>query len=117
MTRSAQSVTHEQVSYQQVVEVLKTLPADKLSSAYDYLRFLQQQAVLDNWPFDATPEEMAADDAEWDSLLQTEASQRWMERAAEEVRTETAAGQTLPLEDLLDEDEMEDQTGPREITH
>jgi hypothetical protein len=114
---STQSVTHGQVSYQQVVEVLKALPADKLPSAYDYLRFLQQQAELDKWPFEATPAEMAADDAEWDIVLGTDASQRLMERAAAEIREEAAAGQTLPLEDLLNEDESEDPAGPHEVTH
>ncbi|MCL5996044.1 MAG: hypothetical protein M1546_08305, partial [Chloroflexi bacterium] len=106
-----------QISLQQVIDVLKALPASKLPSAYDYLRFLQQQAEPDNWPFDATPAEMAADDSAWDELLATEASQQFMARAVAEVRAQTAKEQTTPLVDLLDEDDKEDQAGQREIPH
>ncbi len=113
----AQSTTRKQVSLQQVVEVLRALPADKLPSAYDYLRFLQQQAKQDTWPFDATPDEMTADDEAWDGLLKTDASQRFLESAAAEVRAEIAAGRTVPLEDLLNEDDIEDQAGQGEVTH
>ena len=38
-----QSQSHEQISFQQVVEVLKTLSPEKLESAYDYLLFLRSQ--------------------------------------------------------------------------
>jgi hypothetical protein len=114
---STRSVTHGQVSYQQVLEVLRALPAEKLPSAYDYLRFLQQQAELDKWPFDPTPAEMDADDKEWDIAFGTDASQGLMERVSSEIREEIATGQTLPLEDLLNEDDMEDTAGPDEITH
>ena len=34
---------HERISFQQVVEVLKTLSPEKLESAYDYLLFLRSQ--------------------------------------------------------------------------
>ena len=88
----------------QVVEILKALPANKLSSAYDYLRFLQQQASMDEWPFDATPAEMAQDDAEWDALFKTDKSQSFLSLMADEAHAEYAAGQTEPLEALLNEE-------------
>ncbi len=105
---STQAVTREQV-----VEILKVLPANKLSSAYDYLQFLQQQAAMDEWPFDATPSEMAQDDAEWDALFKTEQSQSFLSVMAAEARAEYVAGQTEPLATLLNE---EDIAGD-EVTH
>ncbi len=57
-----------------------------------------------------------ADDEIWDALLKSEASQQFMERAAAEVRTEMAAGQTMSLEDLLNEEDVEDQAGQSEVT-
>ena len=105
------------VNLQQVIEVLKTLPVDKLPSAYDYLRFLQQQAEAALWPFEASPAEMQADDSEWDAQLETEASQRFLDHAAARVRAEITAKQTTPLTDLLDEEDTGDEAGEREISH
>jgi hypothetical protein len=102
---STQPAAGNPVSLQQVIDVLKALPADKLASAYDYLRFLQQQA------------EMQADDAEWDSQLETGASQRFLGRAATEVRAEITAQSTTPLKDLLDEEDAKDEAGKRKIPH
>jgi hypothetical protein len=114
---NTQTASGNPVNLQQVIEVLKTLPADKLSSAYDYLRFLQQQSEAARWPFDASPAEMQADDDEWDNQLGAEASQRFLSHAAATVRAEITAKQTSPLIDLLDEEDMQDEAGKREISH
>ena len=114
---SMQRATGSPVNLQQVIEVLRALPVDKLSSAYDYLRFLQQQTEADHWPFAATPAEMQTDDAAWEAQLATEASQRFLNGAVAKVRAEITVGETTALEDLLDEEDTEDEAGGREITH
>jgi hypothetical protein len=96
------------ITCEQVAEIVKTPPADKLSSAYDYLRYLQHQTEYENWPYDASPAAMVEDDAAWDERLKTEKSLRFFARMASQVRSEYAAGQTEPLEELLDDDEAAD---------
>ena len=96
------------ITREQVAEIVKALPADKLSSAYDYLRFLQHQTEFENWPYDAAPAAMVEDDAAWDERLKTDKSQRFMAQMAAEVRAEYITGQTEPLEELLDDDEAAD---------
>ena len=107
MTVIIDTMSTSVVTRELIFEILKALPANKLSSAYDYLRFLQQQAGADDWPLDATPDEMAQDDAEWDALFKTEQSQNFLNRMAADARAEYAAGQTEPLEELLIEENIE----------
>ena len=46
---------------------------------------------------DETEEEIAADEARWDALFATEESQRFLEKMADVVRAEIAAGLTRPM--------------------
>jgi hypothetical protein len=46
------------------------------------------------WPFDASPAEMEADDREWDRQFATEASQEFFKHAAANVRAEIASEKT-----------------------
>ncbi len=82
---------------------LKRVPIERLPEVYEFI------LTRVEWPFDASPAAMEADDREWDQQFATEASQRLFERMASQVRAEIASGETEPLEQLLTEDEANDE--------
>ncbi len=82
---------------------LKRVPVERLPEVYEFI------LARTEWPFDASPAEMEADDLEWDRQFATEASQKFFERMAAQVRAEIAGGATEPLEQLLAEDEANDE--------
>ncbi len=87
------------LTYHDLEVALKCVPVERLPKVYELI------LAQTEWPFDATPAEMEADDREWDQLFATEASQKFLARMAAEVRAEIASGATEPLEQLLTEDE------------
>ena len=91
------------LTYHDIEAALRRVPVERLPRVYE---FIITQA---EWPYDASPAEMEADDREWQQRFVTEESQRLFERMAAEVRAEVAAGTTEPLEILLAEDEAGDE--------
>lgn len=87
------------VTYQQVIELVITLPVERLPSLYDFARFLKEASeppVETGDLFGESLEEAAADEAWWDE--QFERSEAVLLRLAEETVEEYQAGTTTPLE-------------------
>lgn len=86
------------LTYYDLEAALKRVPVERLPQVYELI------LAHAEWPFDASPAEMEADDREWDRQFAAAASQRFLKRMAAEVRAEIADGLTEPLEQLLTED-------------
>ncbi len=86
------------ITYQQVIELVRTLPAERLGSLYDYARFLKEQSsgVVVADIFGESEEEIAADEAWWDE--QFAQSEDTLLRLAEQAEEEYRAGETTPME-------------------
>lgn len=86
------------VSVQQVVDVVMTLPPDRLASVYDFARFVQTQpsavTPLEDI-FGETEEEMRADNEQWEQELA--ASREQLRVMAREAAAEYRAGRTTPM--------------------
>lgn len=91
-------MTTKTISYQEVVDVVMTLPADRLVSVYDFARFVQSQpAALTPVEdiFGETEEEIRADDEQWEQQLAE--SREQLRAMAREAGAEFRAGQTTPM--------------------
>jgi hypothetical protein len=89
----------ETLTHQQVVDLVMTLPADRLASVYDFTLFVKSHPLRPTTAADAgaeTAEEMRADEAQWDQ--QFEASREDLRAIAHEAAMEFRAGRTTPLE-------------------
>lgn len=81
------------ITYEQVIDLVKSLPADRLSSLYDFARYLKESAPDQDETadlFGETPEEIEQDEAWWDA--QFERSGDTLLRLAEEAVDEYRAG-------------------------
>lgn len=90
------------LTYNDLETALKRVPVERLPEVYEFI------LAHAEWPFDASPAEMEADDREWDRQFATEASQEFFKHAAANVRAELASEKTEPLESLLTEDKAND---------
>ncbi len=86
------------ISVQQVVDVVMTLPPDRLASVYDFARFVQTQAsavtpLADI--FGETEEEIRADDDQWEQEFA--ASREQLRVMAREAAAEYRAGRATPM--------------------
>lgn len=90
------------LTYYDLEAALKRVPVERLPEVYEFI------LARAEWPFDASPAAMEADDRAWDKKFAAEESQRFFERMAAQVRAEIASGATEPLEQLLAEDEAND---------
>lgn len=87
------------VTHEQVIALIKSLPAHRLSSLYDFARYLkeaspEQEEAADL--FGETPDEVARDEAWWDA--QFERSGDTLLRLAEEAVDEYRVGTTSPID-------------------
>ena len=82
---------------QTLVNILRTLPIERMAQVLDYARYIQSQANEDFSLLDETEteEEMMADEAHWDA--QFAATQAGLSQLAEKVRAEIKAGQSRPM--------------------
>lgn len=86
------------VTHQQVIELVKTLPAERLTSLYDYARFLRENPPLfddEGDIFGETPDGITADEAWWNN--QFESDQEVLLRLAEEAMEEDQADRTASM--------------------
>ena len=88
-----------EITHQQVIELVKTLPAERLGSLFDFALFLKvrPQALTDVEDiFGETSEEIEADEAWWsEQFRQTESG---LLRLAEEAAEDYRIGNTTPME-------------------
>jgi len=86
------------ISYQQVMDVVMTLPADRLVSVYDFACFVQSQP-LELTPvvdiFGESAAEIRADAEQWEQ--QFAASREQLRVLAQEAAAEFRAGRTTPM--------------------
>jgi len=85
-------------AYEQVlIDIVRTLPVERVVQVLDYARYIRSQAVED-FGFlddDETEEEILADEARWDA--QFAATQEGLAGMADKVRADIRAGHTMPM--------------------
>lgn len=87
------------ISVQQVVDLVKTLPPDRLVSVYDFILFIKQHPLTPQPEadiFGETPDEIRADEEQWDREYETSRDQ--LRAMAREAAAEYRAGRTKPME-------------------
>lgn len=91
-----QSFSDESTYEQTLLNIARTLPAERLRQVVQFARFLQVQP-LDEFALvdEESPEEIAADEALWDA--QFAATQDGMAKMAEKALTEYKAGKSTPM--------------------
>lgn len=91
-----------EITYHQVIELVKTIPADRLASLYDFARFLKVKSLpSDDYVdiFGESRDEIEADEAWWTE--QFDHSETTLLRLAKEAANEYQAGDA----DLIEFDE------------
>ncbi|MFZ2357793.1 MAG: hypothetical protein WA040_00470 [Anaerolineae bacterium] len=92
------AMTTQTISYQEVVDVVMTLPEDRLVSVYDFVRFIQSRPAPTT-PFEdifgETADEIRADEEQWQQ--QFAASREQLRAMAREAAAEFRAGQSKPM--------------------
>lgn len=88
-----------EITREQVIELVRVMPTERLGSLYDFALFLQSRPMFPQGfvdVFGASEEEIVADEAVWDK--QFVASGDKLLRLAEEALEAYHAGQTTPIE-------------------
>lgn len=87
------------ITHQQVIDLIITLPLDRLMSVYDFVLFVKSHP-LELTPvadiFDETEDEIRADEERWDQQFAT--SRDKLRAMAHEAAAEFRAGRTKPME-------------------
>ena len=97
--KKTQATPTNALTHQQVVDLVMTLPPDRLASVYDFTLFVKSHPLRPAPAADSgaeTAEEMRADEAQWDQ--QFEASREDLRAMAREAAAEFRAGGATPLE-------------------
>ncbi|MGE0083269.1 MAG: hypothetical protein AB7S75_02480 [Desulfococcaceae bacterium] len=84
----------------QLIGIIRRLPEERISQVIDFAKFLefQGQNVSDKLIHqDETEQEIAQENARWDTLLATDESQRLLEKMADEALAEIQAGNSKPM--------------------
>jgi hypothetical protein len=94
-----QILTQLTVTHQQVIDLVKTLPVDRMRTLYDFVLFLKLQPLTpieEEDIFGESPDEIRADEERWNEQF---ANTREKLRAlALEAAAEFQSGQTKPME-------------------
>lgn len=80
-----------------LVAIVRTLPPHRAEQLVDFARFLEAQRLTEELAQTESIEEIDADNAHWDELLATDASQTLLEKLAGEALAEHRAGKTRPM--------------------
>jgi len=93
-------------AYEQVlINIVRKLPADRVSQVVDFARFIEWQAIGDHdldLQDEETEEEIRASEEKWDQIFAKPEAQRLMIEMAYEALAEQDAGLTREM--LFDED-------------
>lgn len=87
------------ITHQQLIELVRTLPKERLQSLYDFTVFLKQQPVALTPETDLFGESLAeieADEARWDE--QFAGSREKLREMAREAKAEYEAGRAKPMQ-------------------
>ena len=100
---STKTISTETITHQQLVDLVMTLPQDRLTSVYDFVRFIQShslESISAGSPeadiFGETAEQIQADEEQWEQ--QFAASRDELRKMAREAAAEYRAGKTKPME-------------------
>ena len=91
-------ISQSHITHQQVIELVKTLPDERLRSLYDFALFLKVQPavpLVEPDIFGESEETIRADEEKWDE--QFAATQDKLRAFAYEAATEFRSGQTAPM--------------------
>lgn len=92
-------MTVETITHQQIIELIQTLPKERLQSLYDFTVFLKQQSnglTPEIDLFREGAEEIEADEKRWQE--QFASSRESLRVMAREAKEEYKAGRTSPME-------------------
>jgi hypothetical protein len=96
-TETMQSTMYEQ----KLVGIARRLTPERASELLDFAQFLEFQLAkthsIETLEEDASEADIAAENAQWDTLLATEESQRLLEKMADEAWAQIQAGQAKPM--------------------
>jgi hypothetical protein len=96
---SISTLTQPQVTYEEVVNLLATLPLERLNSVYDFVLFLKYQPLVpipETDIFGATQEEIREDEERWNQ--QFAESRGKLRVLAHEASEEFRSGRTKPMQ-------------------
>lgn len=82
---------------QTLIEIVQTLPPERMAQLVDFARFLEAQSLVEELTGAESAAEIAAENARWDALLATEEAQDLLDKLADEALEEHRAGKTTPL--------------------
>lgn len=80
-----------------LIKIARTLPPNRVEQLVDFARFLEAQILSEELLRDEDPDEIEADNARWDVLLESDRSQEMLTRLASEALAEHRAGKTKPM--------------------
>jgi len=87
-----------QMKYEQaLVNIVRTLPPERVAQLIDFARFLEAQTLVEELTAAESMAEIEADIAKWDALLASEEAQELLDKLADEALKEHKAGQTRPM--------------------
>lgn len=99
MKEKTQPMSAKTITHQQVIDLVMTLPSERLVSIYDFARFVKYYP-LEPIPsadiFGETEDEIRADEEEWER--QFSASREELRVMAREAAAEFHADETRPME-------------------
>lgn len=78
---------------QKLVKIVRRLPLERISQVIDFAQFLEFQMTAG----DDLPDEDEEEIAVWETLLDTDKSQRLLEKMADEALTDIQAGHAGPV--------------------
>jgi len=84
-----------------LIGIVRRLPPQRVSQVIDFAQFLELQIAStygdDLLDEDESEEEIATENARWDTLLATDESQRLLEKMADEAWADIQAGRARPM--------------------
>lgn len=89
--------TISQENEQILLDIVRALPADRAEQLVDFARFLEAQLLSEELFGAEDRNEIEADNARWDALLDREDAQTLLEQLADEALAEHRMGRTKPM--------------------
>jgi len=80
-----------------LINAVRILPPDRAEQLVDFARFLEAQILNEDLLQEEGMADIEADNAQWDTLLATDESQRLLGKLAAEALAEHQAGKTKPM--------------------
>jgi hypothetical protein len=98
METESLTLNSSNVTRAQILELIETLPMERLQSVYDFVLFLKTRplAYLEEDIFGESEEEIQADEAKWEAQFAVNRDK--LRALAEEATAEYRAGKTKPME-------------------